>query len=145
MALDQHCKVCPVLTYNSGGKYDNWETSSSTEMYQRSVLAKTLFTTLLQHLGYEQCVTSFENVSNSPRDQPTGPFLQTRNVICALVTGERYQSLHLMNFVTMVKSPSSYWFVIKTTEGYNDKLENIYQRKPTTKIFLTQRSNYKKV
>ena len=78
----QHCKVRPVLTYNSGGKYDNWETSSSTEIYQRSVLAKIIFTTLSENVRHQQSVASFENVSKSPRDQPTWPFLQTGNIMC---------------------------------------------------------------
>ena len=33
-------------------------------------------------------------------------------MLCALVTGQRCQSLHLMNFDTMIKSASSYRFVI---------------------------------
>ena len=64
-------------------------------------------------------------------------------ILCALVTGERCQSLHLNHFDTMVKSPSSYWFVIKTTEEYNNKLTYVYPRKPAMKIFLTRRSNDK--
>ena len=60
-------------------------------------------------------------------------------MLSALVTSKRRQSLDLMNLDTMVKTPSSYWFVIKTTEEYNDKLKYIYQRKHAMKIFHTRR------
>ena len=68
--------------------------SSCTEIDQRSVLAKTIFTTLSEHLGQQQSVASFENVTKYPRDQPTD--LSYKLVmLCSLVRGERCQSLHL--------------------------------------------------